>query len=1178
MYLSKLDLLGFKSFAQKTNLTFTKGISGIVGPNGCGKSNIVDAIRWVLGEQKTSILRSDSMENVIFNGTNTRKPLGMAEVTITIENNKNILSSEYSEVVVTRRLYRSGESEYLLNNTKCRLKDITNTFMDTGLGSDSYSVIELKMVEDILSGHNDRRGLFEEAAGIKKYKIQVKEALRKIESVSGDLERINDIFAEIQKNVSSLQRHAQKTRRYNMLHDEYVLLDKQIFCYQFNKYNSVAVALNNEIAEIREQKNVMEKANTGLFHEHNNLKNELTENEHSLNKYVIEEANVKERIAVLQKDIAVSNEKIERIKDANIRLNSDIDETKWRLEKLTTQTINELRNNKERLSEEILKAKNKQQELNALANVARDNTRRIRQEVDTVNQSVFALQSQQTANKERISHNISNKQTLNEKLEKLEISRQNEQTQLNENFVASGDAEAQNKTLTNALEAEKKNLAQQTAQQDSLKQALNAVEQEIQQTKNVISNKNTEYKFLHSLVDTSETATFLLQSKEWSSEQERLTLSESIAVDASLNVATSVIFNNYFDYFITANKENALKAIELLQTKSKGKSGFICLDLVPQTSAPTPIEQDGVVGWFSEVIRAEEKIRDAVRVLFDGLLIVDSREVGLQLLHNSHAVKSVITKSGELINKAGIISGGSVKDGEMVRFGKHEKMNLLKDEIARLENTLKELCSKKNGIEEQNKTLDIEGITANIRRLEREKNEIENKLKQIIFAKQQIENNISMLEVNKNNYENELLVIEDEFTILLASINQSEGKIVKAEAALNDKKQELLKVEEEQQIKDADVREVEISVVKMQTELSAVQNDLERVEHQQQNYEKILEQKQSELLANVEQDKTIRDNVVTLSEEMAQLSASVDVLRNSIDIHNANKQKRTEELADKENEIDNGRRQNAALIENIHKKELRLSELNSKILNIQEYWNNHYRAETIEGYIIAEDFDEQEEQRKLEDVKTKLGNLGNINFAAIDEYEKEKERQDFLEKQIADLTESKVTLQNTIDEINKTAKQHFRDTFTQIRLNFQFLFKKLFDEEGEADVWYDENDPLESEINISAKPPHKRPSSIEQLSAGEKTLTAIALLFAIYMVKPSPFCILDEVDAPLDDANVGRFLRIVRQFSDNTQFLIVTHNKTTMAAADTLYGVTMREHGVSQIASVKIDTYDEETN
>ena len=633
MYLSKLDIVGFKSFAQKTNLRFTDGISAIVGPNGCGKSNIVDAIRWVLGEQKTTVLRSDVMENVIFNGTKNRKPVGMAEVALTLENNKNILPSEYNEVVVTRRLFRSGESEYLLNNTKCRLKDIIDLFMDTGLGSDSYSVIELKMVEAILSGRgDDRRSLFEEAAGIKKYKLQRKEATKKLSDVMDDLLRVNDIIEEVRKNVNSLHRHAQKTRRYNVLNEEFRAVDTQLSYYQYHNFNQTATILKNEIDVVNADKikvnNELSEKNTYV----SQLKTDHKKIETEYNTHLEQESKIKIIIAQNEQEIAVSKERIKRVEGDVERLKTEVETTGNKL-KITIDHLDKTKQNIERLNINLNDINEKLSVAKSDVEVAKNKTTTARNDVNTISQKLQTINSNISTNISNISRNTDKKNTLQNKILQFNQEKDELQNKINDIKNKLTDRTTQTNKYDELLIEKENYLLKQKEKQEQLQTKLEAKKEELLKLRANINQKNASFDFLHNLVDTSETSKFLHNNK-WSNASDIVMLSESIAADDKMQNALSVVFSNYSDYYISQNETEANSAISLLKQNNKGKAGFINLDSIPAIDKPESINVAGFIGWFSEVIRVDDKLRNAIRLLFDGLLVVESMDYMLQNIDN----------------------------------------------------------------------------------------------------------------------------------------------------------------------------------------------------------------------------------------------------------------------------------------------------------------------------------------------------------------------------------------------------------------------------------------------------------------------------------------------------------------------------------------------------------------
>ena len=543
-----------------------------------------------------------------------------------------------------------------------------------------------------------------------------------------------------------------------------------------------------------------------------------------------------------------------------------------------------------------------------------------------------------------------------------------------------------------------------------------------------------------------------------------------------------------------------------------------------------------------------------------------------KLLNENQNIKAIVSLDGKYIHRAGAIFGGSIKEGEDARFGKLEKMNNLKQEIEDIESLITISDLKKQEIEKQISEINLQNINNEIKAIENEKKLFDNKTQELNLKKSQLQNNFELLKRNIDTYNSDITELENENNDILSKNEIYNQELVSIEQTLLESKNHLADVEARQNEVDNDVRQIELTQVRLVGEINSVNNDKIRLSQQEQNYRNSIESRKVELLSNSKLNEDLKKKIDEFTISVLSDKKQLEELKIKIDFVSDKEKILKEQLDNAENEIENIRKQYDKIIENIHQKEIKLSETNTWLKNIINNFQNNYQQDISILHIeLPEGFAEVDAKQKIVELKQKLQSLGSINFAAIEEYDVEKERLEFLEKQVADLTDAEKTLRQSIEEINKTAERIFLTTFSHIQLNFQNLFKKLFNEEGEADLKFNENNPLESDINIIARPPNKRPSSIEQLSGGEKTLTAISLLFAIYLVKPSPFCILDEIDAPLDDNNVGRFLNIIRDFSKNTQFLVVTHNKTTMAAADTLYGVTMQEPGVSKTASVKLE-------
>ncbi len=1166
MYLSKLEIVGFKSFAQKTALKFNGGISAIVGPNGCGKSNIVDAIRWVLGEQKTSVLRSDVMENVIFNGTKDRKPLSMAEVSLTIENNKGVLPTEYSEVTITRRLFRSGESEYLLNKNKCRLKDIIDLFMDTGLGADSYSVIELKMVEAILSGRaEERRALFEEAAGIKKYKLRRKEAAKKLESVVADLVRLQDILDEVRKNTNSLSRQAQKTRRYNTLMTELKGLEIQMLDYQYDILSKNAAVISSDMSELDKQKikikselYSIEEVLLSLQAKHNQAEAEFAETHTTENVLLA-------KISQYQRDIAVDTEKLASLDKSKERIESEIADAELRLD--STET--ELHNIASQVSDKestIAQSELQFDELKAVRDKAATQLREIKSEVDKANETAYSLQSAINNLKSQENRSIDRKQMLERKIQgSFEESHrlQSQIDEINEELDKAGDTKL---SLAEELAEAENLLSVERERQSALQTNIDSLKLKINEKKHQLGSKNSALDFLKSMIDTNETAKYLFKSDNWCNSSEKIQLAEAIAVDDEYRTATLSVLNYIGDFFLVDSITEAKKALQLLQDDKKGRTAIIAKELIQQA----PSKAISGKSLF-DVIRCDNSTAQVLQNILGSCLIVDNLDAAISAVQSGNCDYAV-AMSGELVHKSGYILGGSFQKSDSGKLGKKEKMDSLKKEIVKINSDVAELDKQFDGLKFELSGIDIQSLTANVRSAETQLKSFEQKTAQAQLRRQALEQSLQLVSESNTRIDEEIADISIDIENFASQIAESAEKHSEVKQNLSAVQAQLAEAETELRQKEENLRAIEIDLTRLRSELSSLKNEQKKMLEQAMQLRSTIQRKHEELLNSDSQKSILAGRIDTNNSELSEVQSELDKITSKMEILVGEKNSLSEQLAQYNHSLTDYRKTYDSLKESIYNKEIKQSEINLQISSIREKMASEHQINLDEHISsVPENFDYEHNKSAIIDIKQKLSNLGNINFLALEEFEKESERLSFYENQVNDLYGAEKTLKETIAEINQTAERQFADTFGKIHANFQHLFKTLFGNEGKAELRINEGKLLETDIEIIAEPPNKRPNSIEQLSGGEKTLTAIALLFAIYLVKPSPFCILDEVDAPLDDANIDKFINLIKEFSENTQFLIVSHNKKTMTAANTLYGITMQEVGVSKTVSVSLN-------
>jgi chromosome segregation protein len=1172
MYLSKLELFGFKSFAQRINLKFDSGMTAIVGPNGCGKTNIVDAIRWVLGEQKTSVLRSDKMENVIFNGTRARKPLGMSEVSITIENTKNILPTEYTEVTLTRRLYRNGDSEYLLNKVPCRLKDITDLFADTGMGSDAYSVIELKMIEQILSENaEERRRLFEEAAGITKYKQRRKQTFKKLETTAQDLSRVNDIVLEVEKKVASLERQAKKAEQAKQLRGELKQLEIDL--------------AERTIADL--QKNIAPLQEKLLQHE--NEKVELTAKIDALDadveKKQVDIIEIEKHLAALQRQY---NEKIELITATEKQILSHEERRKALMESVT------------RAQSEIELVQKRSQELHALRQTLSAELEQATRSVETARQAFAseseALSARESALKaERESLEAKRRESTKLSQEIASLRAQSESLKARiENFNAQiARNEERKATLARQIEERKQSIERGTAHLAELQRSLDtsraeladaqakraALSDTIAKAKESLLNLRAEERAKHNR------ATFLralLDSYEGLPEGVKFldaeknkafglgALSDLIATDEQYKLAIDVALGASLSFYISRTEAEAREAIASLKSADKGKLTFIVLEKLSNLQPTETPNVDGLRRAI-DVVRCSDEVRPVIHQLLANVFLAESLEEA-KALSEQYPHATFATLSGELQAQA-TLRGGSNKGSETLRIGKREELERLESERAELLSQIQELEQSLAANTDALNQINLATLEKQARETEQRITSEEKRLSQQSFEQASFENELLSLDeriafdqAESQKFHHDLIAITPTLSSLENRLSELNQQIDLEREKVSASEADVQKFVSAVRQKELELKASEFEVEKIETKRNTVEIDLRNAERQMERLNDEMTRAQEEHFRLGSELETMQSNLQQLYAERAEMQTAISKVEGDYSIIKSDVNQRESELRDLT-------RQREVVSQMILEFQQALTQAKLKEEHTRTMIQTEYGVELeVKSFDESQPFNREDAESQIATLKTKLRNLGAVNELALEEYEEEKKRLEFLTSQRQDLLDAEKQLRDTIEEINTTAQEQFQKTFEQIRQNFINIFRELFNEGDEADLILEEaEDKLEANIEIIAKPKGKRPQAITLLSGGEKTLTATALLFAIYLVKPSPFCILDEVDAPLDDANIDRFVKLINKFSQDTQFIIVTHNKRTMEACRMLYGVTMEEEGVSKLVAVKFD-------
>ncbi len=1186
MYLKTLEIQGFKSFPEKTIIEFHKGITAIVGPNGSGKSNVTDAIRWVLGEQSIKTLRGSKMQDIIFTGTQSRRAMGYAEVTMVIDNADGKMDIEYSEIAVTRRLYRSGESEYFLNKTACRLKDILTIFMDTGLGRDGYSIVGQGRVDEILSNKSeDRRKVFEEASGIVKYKTRKEESERKLNNTKQNLLRINDIIAEIENQIGPLRKQSETAKQYLLYRDELKSLEVALFLENIDKYSE-------KLKEYSE--------------EYDSLSFQIEENNFNLEKIKSQNRNFTDKIKLLDEDIEQKkltlqnysdsikdkNSKIEmnlnKIEQLNIKISaidSESDSVSTRIlkieEELKTKKEKEVYLNRQLIQyrEELLNYENKMKDIISALDEKHKSAEALKFRSDELTESLYdkRSQSKQTrAQNEMIAgRNISIDNEIASLIsEKDSLSIQKEECEENFQLISNKAQELQETIENIRLEL------------DILKKDCTDSSVQIETSKLDIENINYRIKTLTELEESMVGFSDAVKSIMKRNNEEksffpgiRGTVAELISVDKKYETAIETALGQSIQNIITDNERTASDIINHLKQNRLGRATFL-----PITSVtPRYLERNiydkvrsskGFIGVGKDVINYPGDIENIVGSLLGRIVIVDIMDNAISIARQFGFSFRIVTLDGDVINPGGSMTGGFQKTKGTGILGRSREIEDLTNRIEEMKKSVKiyseELVQKEKMLID--KARELQTKEQNQTNISHEKIREESKLAQMNQYITRCSSRINMLKAEKSQLEKQMTEIDNEADLF-------EKEALDIENQVNIIKEEIEKIQTENTIEQESrdelrelISDLKLSVNSIEESLNSAKEMTERIESEKEAYigreEKSKdEQKKSlveiELLEN--ENLSIFDEIEELSGDKKKFSLQIDEMvgsRKEIDLQMSDFYEKFGEISEKigvlqteigKSEVKKGRMETA------------LDEVKNKLWEQYEltYDNAQKWKMDISNLTAA--------LKQVNDLKSQIKELGDISINSIEEYEKVSERYEFLVKQRDDIEISCQKLVKLITEITEEMKKQFMTHFEIINENFKEVFSELFGG-GMAEIALgSEDDILNCNIDIHAQPPGKKLQNMLLLSGGERCLTAIALLFAILKLKPSPFCVLDEIEAALDDTNIVRFSEYVRNYSDESQFILVTHRKGTMEAADMLYGVTMQERGISKVLSMKLD-------
>lgn len=1185
MQLNYIEIKGFKSFADNTIIRFNEKVTGVVGPNGSGKSNVVDAIRWVLGEQKPTELRLERMTDVIFNGSKKRKPGGVAQVSLTFDNTKNLLGSEYNQVTISRLLYRSGESEYRINGTSCRLRDIHSLFMDTGIGSNSYAIIALGMVDEILQDKDhSRRKMFEQAAGVTKYKQRKHETMLKLKATEEDLSRVDDILFEIEGNLKALEKQATRAEKYIELKDQYKKLSLELAFLEtqdiYNRNIALQKSLDAEMTRLREVETNHITSEADL----ESSKKAILDEEQSLSSFQKELNALIHQLQELENAKRISEQKLQFLATNRGKLAQQKQEWINRLSSLDqdivskAELLEQLKLSAAQLLEELASMEAERSQIESHHGEVKSSFEVLQKEQQEIEKYLFEKEKLLAINQNKSEH-------IQQSIARIDDENQIRDRQLD---TINADLISLRTSITEISELLKNDETKESLRSEQFAE----INKKIESVRNLKANterkldaKQNEHQLLKSMVESLEgypdSIRFL--HKNW--KEDLPLLADLIYAPEEYRATIEQYLEPFLSHYIVESYEDAAYAIHMLSEAQKGKANFFILDAI----TPSPLVHSRIDGLIPalEVLRFDAAYANLFNRLFQNVFIdVKPLDKSRFREFDEHNI-TILSSNGSYVKKQFALSGGSVGLFEGKKLGRRKNLEILEEEIQSLETEHAGLMHNLSNYEAQAREVDHQEYLRNI---ESYKIQLDRKHKEEIQLNTRYE--------NLNELKSNSLLSNHELNQALESLkiqnNEINGHIHQRRADLSEMLSRISNIDSNYQVAAQTLsraheafNQKQIDSIRHQSKLDNLLQDIDfqsgrrsEAEHQ---IDKILETQSDE------------------DHQQQQISTELDGL-------NARLQGMYEERKSKEAGLNAFEQEYYSKRNHIHQKEQVLREYQREESNLHTLINGYkdqikdleFRLETvrerlkIEFHIeelpahepLPEDQESEESdnptvsrydmlKEKVRRLRDRIENYGEINPMAVEAYREMKERYDNIFNQRQDILNAKESLMNTIQEIDISATSKFLEAFSQVREHFIRVFRSLFTEEDSCDlVLLNPDQPLESDIDIIAKPKGKLPKSLSQLSGGEKTLTATALLFSLYLLKPAPFCIFDEVDAPLDDSNIEKFNNIIRDFADESQFIIVTHNKQTMAAVDVIYGVFMEEPGVSKVSAVDFREFE----
>ena len=1180
MRLKSLKLRGFKSFAEEVELLFDKGITVIVGPNGCGKSNISDAVRWVLGEQSTKSLRCSRMEDVIFNGGTDSKPQNHAYVALRFSNEDGLLPLDSPEVEIARQLHRSGESKYFINGTPCLLRDIRDLFIDTGIGANAYSLMEQNNIDLILNSKpHERRFLFDEVAGINRYKQRKNAALRKLEDTEANLARINDVIIELERQTESLHQQAEIARRYFNLEEKLKSAEIERARRRFDR-------LAKELSEAeRELKEISSKL-SGRRVEIESLESSIAKINSRRDEMEAEISDLSERIRKIESEIERTESNIAIYKDRQANISNQRRQARYEIE-LVEKRLEEIEKSMESRSQERKKLEielelesSRLKAHEAFISQIESSLSRARSEISALKSQMISLFDERTKLQNELSSINSRLEYSENRIARLsndegsfkaeldEVNAQIEELQRRSKLIESEmiSMDAGLKEIESQISSSERQLRRIEAEISGIQQSLGMSLSRLKSLKELQSGYEGYYSGVRAVMKARE-----LDPDEFSGICG--VVGELIRTEPEYELAIEVALGSGIQNVIVETAEDAQRAIEMLKRTGTGRVTFLPLDILRArkfTGGEKLLNHTGVIGLASELVSFDPRYNVAVEYLLANTLVVENLDIAISISRRFKPACRLVTLEGEIISASGAITGGSGKSSTFGLLSRGREIDELERRIEKLSSRLSEKDAERKGLSakiaslkrekqqiissSQERKIQMAEISKEIQALERRRDRLQKELEVLKSEGEVVKSDLEELSKRKSEIEAELKEIERRYS----SLSRKSQRLSEQMESEMDKRREVERLCGEKRIQLATIREkirsIDESIGAMEEERSRIGERIEEfretIRSAERSYAEIVEKIEEEQHKFLRLEQTLFD----LNERAGALAREKEELLG--------------EMEKAERRLRYLRRSIASIEARKHELDVTYTELQIQMDNLKTSVKERFNFALEEARPAMTELDDDELNRLIEEIKDEIREMGSVNLKAIEDYKRHKERLDFMKRQRDDLVEARNSIYKVINRINATSRRMFLDSFNKVNENFKEVFRELF-EGGEAELVLTGEDALECGVDIIAHPPGKKPGSITMLSGGERALVAIALLFGIFKLKPSPFCILDEVDAALDEANVLRFTRLIKGFSHNTQFIIITHNKRTMEIAETMYGVTMEKAGVSKLVSVK---------